>query len=73
MPGVLLTGEQDGGRWTRNRHPHSTVVSESGRAALVEAARVEPDPCPSTNRVMAHDFRHKTLIPRKGAVGPGSA
>jgi len=30
---------------------------------LVEAAGVEPDPRRSTNRLMAHDFRHNILIP----------
>ena len=32
---------------------------------MVEAAGVEPDPYPSTNRLMAHDFHRKTLIPRR--------
>ena len=32
---------------------------------LVEAAGVEPDPGRSTNRLMAHDFRRKDLIPRR--------
>ncbi len=32
---------------------------------MVEAAGVEPDPGRSTNWLMAHDFRRKTLIPRR--------
>ena len=32
---------------------------------LVEAAGVEPDPGQFTNVLMAHDFRRKTLIPRR--------
>jgi hypothetical protein len=32
---------------------------------MVEAAEVEPDPGQLTNRLMAHDFRHKTFIPRR--------
>ena len=32
---------------------------------MVEAAGVEPDPGRSTNRLMVHDFRRKTLIPRR--------
>ncbi len=32
---------------------------------LVEAAGVEPDYPRSTNRLMEHDFRRKTLIPRR--------
>ena len=32
---------------------------------MVEAAGVEPDPGRSTKRLMAHDFRRKTLIPRR--------
>ncbi len=31
----------------------------------MEAAGIEPDPGRSTNRLMAHDFRCKTLIPRR--------
>jgi hypothetical protein len=31
----------------------------------MEAAGVEPDACPSTNRLMAQDFRGKILIPRR--------
>ena len=32
---------------------------------VVEGAGVEPDPGRSTNRLMAHDFRRKILIPRR--------
>lgn len=42
---------------------HDMSLGRDG-TRLVEAAGVEPDPDGSTNRLMTHDFRRKTLIPR---------
>jgi len=56
---TLEAAEED-----RPAHRPGTVLRRSGQH-LVEAAGVEPDPGGSTKRLMAHDFRRKTLIPRR--------
>ncbi len=44
-----------------SERPHGRFIEN---CEVVEAG-VEPDPGPSTNRLMAHDFRRKTSIPRR--------
>ncbi len=47
---------------TQTSAPDSAEEGSKRPEAVVPEEGVEPDPSQSTNRLMAHDFRRKTLI-----------